>query len=672
MGKNKTKSKAPAELSKKERKALKAREAELTAKLAEAEAKAERKAKSKRKAHGKALSKGKTKSNESGPTKSGDGSPSMPDRHPHLEHLEHVGNLNAVVNDPDAKPKHRKAAAAELEQLRVEGLARQAAKGKGNKTKATPLDAEAVKAKARVAAKRQAREAGIDIDIDRTNPEAIVAVNDALTDAGIDLVIEPIGPAGKARATDAELGEGEVEYQQARLKGKTKLKSKVIADDGELIETVERAVEALSEATAAIEAQVAEQVETERGRVFEVGDPKPGEVVATMDGGEATIVDPDAPPAPPIPLTDDGKRYVILREDGTEGRYTRATTYIDGLEHTGALTDWKLRTLLEGIVVDTEATLADRDHAASLIGKVTEAVHQRDVALKKLDKADRKGKLETGERGLVEVKISQAFKAVVDDIAEQALDLGGAHVKANKGTDLHKLTELCDEQGIEHMRMLAHAGTITPADLADIEAYHEAVTKAGLKPVAIEQVVVDDERGVAGTTDRIYQAPGKLLGRARGAKVVGDIKTGNMEYAIGKTAMQITLYATSKAYTPGELGRTDLGVLKPTTAKHPGKAPLKKDRPLKRDGVEAMEAYEARVAKYDADLASYYAKRGVGLLIHLPAGQARCTIHLVDLNVGAQGLAIVEQVRAWRNEGKRAIDLKADLLADDEPEAVES
>lgn len=660
--KNKTKAAEPVELSKKERKALERREAELAAALAEAEAKAERKAKGKRKAHGKALSKGKTKSASEGPTESTDGSESSVDRHPHLKHLDRVSELNAIVNDPTAKGKARKAAAAELEQLRTEGAARQAAKDKSKGAKAdkaeSPLDAVTLKAKARVAAKVQARNLGIAIDdVDRSDREAVELINAELAEAGIDLVIEGHGPLGKARKDDAEPGEGEVEYQQRKLKAGKRDKG-VEAKLAEAVEAVGKAVET-------VEAQVAEQVETERGRVFEVGADKP-------EAAADELVDPDAPAAPPIPLTDDGKRYVILKPDGTEARYTRATTYIDGLEHTGGLDAWKLRTLLEGIAVDNERTLGERDHAATLMGMVAQAIHERDVATRKLDKADRKGKLEVGERGLVEVKIAQAFRAVVDDIAEQALELGGVHVKANKGTDLHKLTEVCDIEGIEHIRMLATAGTITPADLADIEAYHAAVTKAGLKVLAVEQVVVDDERGVAGTTDRIVQAPGKLLGRARGAKVIADVKTGNMEYAIGKTAMQITVYATSKAYEPGEVGRTDLGVLKPTTAKHPGKAPLKKERPLKRDGVEAMEAYEARVAKYEADLANYNAKRGVGLLIHLPAGQARCTIHLVDLNVGAQGLAIIEQVRAWRNEGKRAIDLKADLLAADETEGAES
>lgn len=643
-GKNKGKVKAtkPAELSKKERAKLEAREAELAAKL---------KAKTKRKAHAKAQGKAKTKGAGEGPTVSGDGSTSGT-RHPHLEHLDRVGELIKIKADKSRPKSERKAAEAELEQLRTEGAARiaandaaRAASGKVDKT-TTPLDAETAKVKARVAAKVQARNVGINIDdIDLTNADVVAATNAELAAAGIELTLEAVVPKDikAARMPDALEGETESDYQMRKLKDKT-TKAKLKA-----------AVDAVAEATEAVEAQVATEVLTETGREFAVGTASDDEL------------DPDAPAEPPIKLTDDGKRYLITRPDGTEARYTRATTYIDGLEDGHGLEAWKLRTLLEGIVVDTERTLGERDHAASLVGKVTEAVHARDVALRKLDKADRKGKLEVGERGLVEVKIGQAFKAVVDGVADEALDLGGAHVKANKGTDLHALTEVCDEHGIEHIRMLATAGTITPADLADIEAYDAAIKAAGIKMLATEQVVVNDDLGVAGTLDRVVQVPGRLIGRQRGAKLVADIKTGSMEYGRGKVAMQTCLYATSKTYTAGSPDRGELGALKPTTVKHPGKAPLKKERPLKRDGAEAMAAYEARVAKYEADLANYNAKRGLALLIHLPQGEAKCTLHLIDLNVGARGLEVATAVRAWRNEGKAAVDLKADLLAPEAP-----
>ena len=633
-------------LTKKERKALEAREAELAAKLAKAE----------RKAAEKAKSKGKDKTTKPGKVK-GDKAPKpgKGERHPHLEHLDRIAELQAIKADKSASKKERRAAEAELEQYRTEGAARIAAKdaeragGQVDKT-ATPLDAETAKIKARVAAKVQARNVGIDIDgVDLNDADAVAKTNKALSKAGIDLVLE-VRDIKAARMPDAEPGETEVDYQQRKLKAK---------NDKATEAKLAKAVEAVGEAVAAVEAQVATEVLTEDGREFAVGSAE--DDLAPQQGPE--FADADEPEAPPIALTDDGKRYLITGPDGVERRYTRATTYIDGLEHTGALDAWKLRTLLEGVAVDTERTLNERDHAATLVGKVTEAVHQRDVALRKLDKADRKGKLEVGERGLVEVKIMQAFKAVVDDVADEALDLGGAHVKANKGTDLHALTEVADREGIEHIRMLAESGAITPADLADIEAYVAAMARAGLKVIETEAVVVHDELGVAGTLDRIVQAPGKLLGRARGAKVVADIKTGNMEYSIGKTAMQVTVYATAEGYEAGKPDRRPLGVLKPTTAKHPGKAPLKKDKPLKRDGAEALAAYEARVEQYNAALESYNAKRGLGLLIHLPQGEAKCTIHLVDLNVGAAGLEVVKAVRAWRNDGKRAIDLKADLVA---------
>lgn len=649
-GKNKTKSKAPApELTKKARKLLEQREAELEQRIAaaeRAEAKKAAKAKAKRKAVSKGQKNGKTKSAKMGPTKSADGSESTV--HPAIQHLDHVADLMATKADKTKSKRERREAEIELEQLRTEGAARIAANDAAKAAKAkraedkteTPLDAATLALKARVAAKVQARNIGIDIDgVDTTNADDVAAVNEALASAGIELTIEHRipKPVGEARGADALPGESEVDYQLRHRKAKKAGKPEQVAE------------------------QVAEQVETEHGREFVVGvDGSGPDADLDTDGDD---VDPDAPAEAPIKLTEDGKRYLITRPDGTEARYTRATTFIDGLDDTHGLDAWKLRTLLEGVAVNNEATAGDRDAADYLMGKVSAAIHDRDVAIAKLDKADRKGKLEVGERGLVEVKINQAFKAVVDDVAEQALDLGGAHVKATKGTDLHALTEVADREGIEHIRMLAEAGTITPADLADIEAYVAAMERAGVKVIATEQVVVNDDLGVAGTLDRVLQVPGRLLGRARGAKVVADVKTGNMEYAINKTTMQVTVYATSKMYEAGSPDRTELGTLKPTTARHPGKAPLKKDKPLKRDGDEAMAAYEARVAKYEADLANYNAKRGLALLIHLPQGEARCTVHLIDLNVGAQGLEVIKAMRAWRNEGKRGIDLKADLVA---------
>lgn len=638
MGKKKAEK---AKLSKKEKRAIE--------EMRERAEKREKKAKKKRAEVTKGMKKSKVKGadspTESAASASGDVDTSA-ERHPHLQHLDRVAELVAIANDDTMKKSARKAAEIELDQMRAEGEKLNAQKKPADEMTVEEQDAEM---RARIEARRAER--GDDAP---GSPARLRAMQTEVAER-TGAPTPDDADARRAKAASITLGDvtpeathvidfvEEVETAHEADEAIEQAAAKIIRRDQTLITHAENAV-----SMAIAEKAGLEPISTE-------GD-NPVENFAFAKPSEAPGLKPE------IPLTADNKQYLILREDGTEGRYTRATTYIDGLENTKALEAWKLRTLLEGIAVDNERTLADRDAANTMMGAVAQAIHIRDVALAKLAKADRKGKLEPGERGPAEEQINRAFKAAADEIADKALDLGGAHVKANKGTDLHKLTEVCDLEGIEAVRALAEAEEITPADLADIEAYHEAVTKAGLKVIAVEQVVVDDVRGVAGTTDRIVQAPGKLLGRTRAAKVIADVKTGNMEYAIGKTAMQITVYATSKAYTPGEVGRTDLGVLKPNTARHPGKAPLKKDRPLKRDGVEAMEAYEARVAKYDADLAAYMSKRGVGLLIHLPAGKAQCTIHLVDLNLGAQGLKIIEQVRTWRNEGKRAIDLGADIL----------
>jgi hypothetical protein len=109
----------------------------------------------------------------------------------------------------------------------------------------------------------------------------------------------------------------------------------------------------------------------------------------------------------------------------------------------------------------------------------------------------------------------------------------------------------------------------------------------------------------------------KLPGEQRARKRVVDLKTGNVEYGIGKIAQQIEMYAGASAYDEETGERAPLGV----------------DRTL-------------------------------GLLIHLPAGSAKATIHRVDLSLGRKGNRLAADVRAWRNEGKRAIDLKVDVLAE--------
>jgi hypothetical protein len=269
------------------------------------------------------------------------------------------------------------------------------------------------------------------------------------------------------------------------------------------------------------------------------------------------------------------------------------------------LQKWRSRVLLEGVAT------TDRDMADD----VAQIVNARDAAIAKARKADRKGKLDVGDLAILTERAWSEFKKALDELAEEVFEIGGGREKATKGTDIHALCDLAEAEGIAAVGDKLTAGEITPADLADVEAYLDAIRRLGARPVLAEQVVVNDELKVAGRLDRVYMV--KLPGEQRARKRVVDLKTGNVEYGIGKIAQQIEMYAGASAYDEETGERAPLGV----------------DRTL-------------------------------GLLIHLPAGSAKATIHRVDLSLGRKGNRLAADVRAWRNEGKRAIDLKVDVLAE--------
>ena len=119
--------------------------------------------------------------------------------------------------------------------------------------------------------------------------------------------------------------------------------------------------------------------------------------------------------------------------------------------------------------------------------------------------------------------------------------------------------------------------------------------------------------------DRVVMV--KLPGEQRGRRRVLDIKTGRVDYSTGKIAQQIEGYAGSTGYD--------------------------------------LDTHEREDLKLD---------RTKGILLHLPAGTGRATVHVVDLTLGRKGNRLAAEVRAWRNEGKRAIDLKRNILDEIETE----
>lgn len=178
-----------------------------------------------------------------------------------------------------------------------------------------------------------------------------------------------------------------------------------------------------------------------------------------------------------------------------------------------------------------------------------------------------------------------------DQLIEQMQEAAGASSGANKGQALHAYTEALD---------LGRDITVPAPWDADVAAYQRALDEHRIEVLrdAIELDVVCDELELAGTTDRVVRWANKL--------VIADLKCGQkiQDPAIGY-AVQLAVYARSLAYDHATGERRDLGI-----------------------------------------------DQTVGLIIHLPAGQARCDIHAVDLTQAWELALLAREVkRAQKRKG---------------------
>lgn len=245
-------------------------------------------------------------------------------------------------------------------------------------------------------------------------------------------------------------------------------------------------------------------------------------------------------PSPDIDRDRYGRPLITPPDGGKPTAYTRCTTFVDCLEDKFNLQKWQQRMVATGL-----ANRADLLLAVSAAG-------------------DDKRKL--------------------DSICADAREAAGASGAATTGTALHALTELIDRgQPLPALPETARA---------DLEAY--AAATAHLTATHIEQFTVVDELKVGGTADRIVQVDG--------VSYIADIKTGSIEWGLGKIAMQLAVYAHGTGYSPSGQ-RFDLGPI----------------------------------------------DQNVGIIIHLPAGQARCELVPVDLAAGWEGVQLATQVRGWRS-----------------------
>jgi hypothetical protein len=236
---------------------------------------------------------------------------------------------------------------------------------------------------------------------------------------------------------------------------------------------------------------------------------------------------------------------------GKPTAYTRVTTFIKAVDDQTNLTGWKQRQVVVGLVARNDLRL----RAASLGPQPTDD-----------DEAKR-------------------WRAQMGELCEDAMRAAGSDAAATTGTALHAFTEALDKGEKPHI----------PDDLAGhMRNYRAAV--AGFKIAHIERLLVCDELKTAGTADRIWEIDGRL--------VIGDIKTGNVNYpsAIQSFAMQLALYAHSMIYDPATATRTTL------------------------DGIRS----------------------DVGLVAALDAKTGDCRLLEVDIGRGWEAVRLAAQVREWR------------------------
>lgn len=632
----KSKGDKPGTLSKKERKALEAREAELAAELAAREA-ADRKADKRDKKSAKKAVEASEKSNAKAAKKKAKGKTSVP------EPVREATLIEAATGHEVPTP---------------EGMTRSYALSLKNDDGRpvyfdrmmrdwTPLleDNDDEMISGLTAHRHAVTDEPIIPIIDHTPDEIRVAAYKVLDDphsspgarekATAALETADIKERVQAKAAERakRAAEGtEVEHQQAHLKKGKKasppLAAEPIVERVLASETVERIVETGVEKLG----QVAEVVETEQGRVFETGTPAP----------ERAFVNPsDAGPE-----LEEGRNGYKIIQLGTDGKpdprkvrqMTRVTTFVGNIDDETTLKKWDKRMVAEGLAKDSLQG-GYTEFYNPLIGQVNDIAHRRDVKVAKAIKADRKGKLGIGEVGRLIAEAEKEAKDALDAIVEEAAALAGRNDKANFGTHLHTLAEISDEKGVDAVRQAHESGElvahdndgtqglepmpVTATDVASIEAYAERMARLGAKVIYSEAVIVNDEMGYAGRLDRIIMARLPELTLSDGTKrpadqrarrYVADIKSGRIDLGAGKIARQLAAYALGKVYDLKTGERTTHG-----------------------------------------------AARDVALVFHLPQGEGVCTVHAVDLKAGTALLKLSAEVRRARNTGRKTIDTTVDI-----------
>lgn len=256
-----------------------------------------------------------------------------------------------------------------------------------------------------------------------------------------------------------------------------------------------------------------------------------------------------------------GRPLVTPPGGGKPTAYTRCTTYVDALEDKYNLQLWQQRMLILGLVDRPDLLLSA-------------AAHRDD-------------------------------KKQLNDIASSAIEAAKAHAAATVGTALHALTERVDAG--DDINTLG-----VPSNyIADLRAYQTATTP--LTVLHSETFTVLDDLKIGGTPDRIVEYQGE--------RYIADIKTGSIDFGIGKIAMQLAVYSHSVMYDHTTGQRTPL------------------------PGVNGQR----------------------GIIIHLPAGTGTCRLVWVDIAAGWEAVQLAGRVREWRRRKNLSTEITTANQSGDDP-----
>lgn len=175
----------------------------------------------------------------------------------------------------------------------------------------------------------------------------------------------------------------------------------------------------------------------------------------------------------------------------------------------------------------------------------------------------------------------------MNELVKQAKDAAGQKTKANEGTARHSFKEILDKGG--------SLEDIPAAYRPDMAAYVDTLADLGLKPVPhlVERTTVIQEFGVAGTFDNIYQDE-------EGEYVIGDLKTGNIQYEEREISIQLALY---------QHGVNQSGVWD--------------------EGPQEWNVFHPENIHNQLTVREDY-----GFVIHLPVGSGTCSAYKADLRRG--------------------------------------